>query len=61
MNCTFCGGQTKVIDSRTPKDGREVVRRRECLKCGKRFTTREHSDVFISLIAKAVREAYENG
>ena len=40
MRCPFCGFEdTKVIDSR-PSDGKKR-RRRECIKCGKRFTTYE--------------------
>ncbi len=42
MKCPFCGHtDDKVIDSRCPPDGSAVRRRRECLKCGKRFTTYE--------------------
>lgn len=42
MKCPFCGHtDDKVIDSRCPPDGNAVRRRRECLKCGKRFTTYE--------------------
>ena len=42
MKCPFCGHQEdKVIDSRASSDGRTIRRRRECLGCGKRFTTYE--------------------
>ena len=42
MKCPFCGHQEdKVIDSRGSADGRSIRRRRECLGCGKRFTTDE--------------------
>ena len=42
MKCPFCGHQEdKVVDSRTSADGGSTRRRRECLKCGKRFTTYE--------------------
>ena len=42
MRCPFCGfDDTKVIDSREIEDGRIVRRRRECPKCGRRFTTYE--------------------
>ena len=42
MKCPFCGHQEdKVIDSRASSDGRSIRRRRECLNCGKRFTTYE--------------------
>ena len=43
MKCPFCGHQEdKVVDSRTSSDGDAIRRRRECLGCGKRFTTYEH-------------------
>lgn len=42
MRCPKCGEiEDKVIDSRESKDGEEIRRRRECLKCGERFTTYE--------------------
>ncbi|HQP91257.1 MAG TPA: transcriptional regulator NrdR [Candidatus Omnitrophota bacterium] len=42
MKCPFCGHlDDKVIDSRASSEGSAVRRRRECLKCGKRFTTYE--------------------
>jgi transcriptional repressor NrdR len=43
MKCPICGhGQDKVVDSRSTKDDTAVRRRRECLGCGKRFTTYEY-------------------
>ena len=43
MTCPFCGHPDhKVVDSRTSADGQAIRRRRECLSCGKRFTTYEH-------------------
>ena len=43
MKCPFCGHQEdKVVDSRASSDGSSIRRRRECLGCGKRFTTYEH-------------------
>lgn len=43
MKCPFCGHEEdKVVDSRTSKEGRAVRRRRECIKCEKRFTTYEY-------------------
>ena len=43
MKCPFCGHEEdKVVDSRTSSDGVAIRRRRECLQCGKRFTTYEH-------------------
>ena len=42
MKCPYCGyDESKVIDSRPTDDGERIRRRRECLKCGKRFTTYE--------------------
>ena len=42
MKCPFCGFlEDKVIDSREREDGFQVRRRRECLRCAKRFTTYE--------------------
>ena len=42
MKCHFCGfEESKVIDSRPTDEGQRIRRRRECLKCGKRFTTYE--------------------
>lgn len=42
MRCPFCNyNQDKVIDSREIQEGRSVRRRRECINCGKRFTTYE--------------------
>ena len=42
MKCPFCGGfDSKVVDSRPTEDGERIRRRRECIGCGKRFTTFE--------------------
>ncbi|MBP3706207.1 MAG: transcriptional regulator NrdR [Clostridia bacterium] len=42
MKCPFCGyEESKVIDSRPTDEGEKIRRRRECLKCTKRFTTYE--------------------
>ncbi|MBR6425039.1 MAG: transcriptional repressor NrdR [Oscillospiraceae bacterium] len=42
MKCPYCGEQdSKVVDSRHSEDGGSIRRRRECLLCGKRFTTYE--------------------
>ena len=42
MKCMYCGFlESKVIDSRLSADGSTIRRRRECLNCGKRFTTYE--------------------
>ena len=42
MRCQYCGYEdSKVLDSRPVDEGRSIRRRRECLSCGKRFTTYE--------------------
>lgn len=42
MRCMYCGfPESKVIDSRSTDEGNSIRRRRECLKCGRRFTTYE--------------------
>lgn len=42
MLCPYCGfDESNVLESRDAKDGKATRRRRECLKCGKRFTTYE--------------------
>lgn len=50
MNCIFCGGETKVTDKRD-SDG-ETRRRRECLKCKKRFTTYERAEELNIIVIK---------
>lgn len=54
MRCPFCKKDNdKVIDSRTASDGHVVRRRRECLECGRRFTTYERmEDVPIRVVKK---------
>lgn len=53
MNCPFCSNaDNKVIDSRTSSDGNAVRRRRECLKCSKRFTTYEYIEEKPLLVVK---------
>lgn len=43
MRCPYCGyKEDKVVDSRSTAEDSAVRRRRECLKCGKRFTTYEY-------------------
>jgi len=53
VKCPFCGSiEDKVIDSRTSKEGDAIRRRRECLKCGKRFTSYEHVDNVLPMVIK---------
>lgn len=43
MICPYCGGKNhRVVDSRSSAEGKAVRRRRECDKCGRRFTTYEY-------------------
>ncbi len=53
MKCPFCGKlDNKVIDSRLAKDGDAIRRRRECIICGRRFTTYEHIEEIPIMIIK---------
>ncbi len=52
MICPFCGApkdQLKVIDSRSAESGEAIRRRRECLRCDKRFTTYERIELAVKL------------
>jgi len=53
MHCPFCNHtDTKVIDSRLAGEGRQVRRRRECLKCEERFTTFESPELVMPHVVK---------
>lgn len=53
MKCPFCAyAENKVIDSRISKDGKAIRRRRECLGCGKRFTTYEFVEDILPMVVK---------
>jgi len=53
MKCPFCATlENKVIDSRLSKDHNVIRRRRECLSCGKRFTTYERIEEVLPLVIK---------
>lgn len=53
MKCPFCVNlEDKVIDSRTSKEGDAIRRRRECLKCGKRFTSYERVEDVVPMVVK---------
>lgn len=61
MKCPFCGElENKVIDSRLSREESETRRRRECLSCGRRFTTYEHVEKVPIMIVKkdGRREAF---
>ena len=62
MRCPFCGyKEDKVVDSRATAEESAVRRRRECLKCGKRFTTYEYVEEVSLLVIKkdGRREAFD--
>ena len=53
MKCMYCGyTESKVIDSRSTDEGRTIRRRRECMQCGKRFTTYETIETTPVLVVK---------
>jgi len=53
VKCPYCGYRDdKVVDSRATKEKAAIRRRRECLKCGKRFTTYEYIEELALAVAK---------
>ena len=53
MKCPFCDEpDTKVIDSRPTEEGKAIRRRRECPRCGKRFTTYEKVEEMLFMVVK---------
>ena len=53
MKCPFCAYfESKVIDSRPTDEGQAIRRRRECIKCGKRFTTYEKIEEIPLIVVK---------
>lgn len=53
MKCPFCMyEESKVVDSRPTDDGSKIRRRRECIKCGKRFTTFEAIETIPLIVIK---------
>ena len=62
MKCIYCGCKdSKVIDSRSSEDGQTIRRRRECIECGKRFTTYETVETTPILVVKSngTRQAFD--
>lgn len=62
MHCPFCAHEeTKVTDSRLAGEGRQVRRRRECLKCEERFTTFETAELVMPHLIKqdGTREPFD--
>jgi transcriptional repressor NrdR len=54
MHCPFCNHEeTKVNDSRLAGEGKQIRRRRECLKCGERFTTFESAELVLPRVVKS--------
>ena len=64
MKCPFCGyTESRVIDSRPTDEGERIRRRRECLKCGKRFTTYETMESLPLMVVKkdGSRQSFDRG
>jgi transcriptional repressor NrdR len=62
MKCPYCAHLgDKVVDSRESKEGEVIRRRRECLECGKRFTSYERIDEIPYMVVKkdGTRERFE--
>jgi transcriptional repressor NrdR len=62
MKCPYCGNLgDKVVDSRESKEGEVIRRRRECLECGKRFTSYERIDEIPYMVVKkdGTRERFD--
>ena len=53
MRCPYCFDEVnRVVDSRIGRNGNEVRRRRECIECGRRFTTRERIEEVYPKVVK---------
>lgn len=53
MKCPFCGNpEDRVVDSRESREGEVIRRRRECLRCGKRFTSYEAVEEIPCMVVK---------
>jgi len=64
MKCRYClGTESKVVDSRPTDDGTSIRRRRECISCGKRFTTYEKVEEIPIMVVKkdGRRETFDSG
>lgn len=61
LKCPYCGGETKVLESRHADEGAAIRRRRECLTCGRRFTTMERAEEAPLVVIKkdGRREAFD--
>ena len=62
MRCPVCGADSKVLDTRTNEEGTSIRRRRECMECGKRFTTYEKiEDMPLVVVKKSGRTELFDG
>ena len=53
MRCQYCNcAESKVIDSRPTEEGNSIRRRRECMGCGRRFTTYEKIEMLPLMVVK---------
>lgn len=53
MKCPYCASKNdKVVDSRSSNEGNSIRRRRECIKCKKRFTTYEYIEIVPLMVVK---------
>lgn len=62
MRCPYCNEEdSKVIDSRPAEDNNSIRRRRQCIKCGRRFTTYEKIETIPMMVIKKddTREPYD--
>ncbi len=62
MKCPFCNyGEDRVVDSREAKEGTVIRRRRECLQCGRRFTSYERIEEIALMVVKhdGSRESFD--
>lgn len=62
MKCRYClGTDSKVVDSRPTEDGTAIRRRRECINCGRRFTTYEKIEEIPIMVVKkdGTRQAFD--
>ena len=64
MKCPYCGfRESKVVDSRPAEEGTSIRRRRECIECGRRFTTYEIVESLPLVVVKrdGSRQAFDRG
>lgn len=62
MKCMYCGASdSKVMDSRPTEEGAAIRRRRECIRCGRRFTTYEKVETMPLMVVKrnGIRQLFD--